>query len=121
MNFYDRYAKCCAQKGILPASQDTANKIGCSRSAISAFSKSGINPKGDIVAGAANLLDVSADYLLGLIEVPRPLHSPVELTKEEWEAITALRSMNEVGVSAALAMLAGLSTQANYAKEGSKD
>lgn len=121
MNFYDRYAKCCAQKGILPASQDTANKIGCSRSAISAFSKSGINPKGDIVAGAANLLDVSADYLLGLIEVPRPLHSPVALTKEEWAVIESLRSLNEEGVSAALAMLAGLSTQANYAKEGSKD
>ena len=95
MTFYDRYAKCCAQKGILPASQDTANKIGCSRSAISAFSKSGINPKGDIVAGAANLLDVSADYLLGLIEVPRPLHSPVELTKEEWEAKQKRRNRAE--------------------------
>ena len=38
-----------------------------------------------------------------------------------WEAITALSSLNEEGVSAALAMLAGLSTQANYVKEGSKD
>ncbi len=121
MNFYDRYAKCCAQKGILPASQDTADKIGCTRSAISAFSKSGINPKGDIVAGAAMLLDVSADYLLGLIEVPRPLQEPGALTSDEWKVITALRSMNEEGVSAALAMLTGLSTQANYAKVRSEE
>lgn len=121
MNFYDRYAKCCAQKGILPASKDTADKIGCTRSAISAFSKSGINPKGDIVAGAAKLLDVSADYLLGLIEVPRPLQAPLALSSDEWEVITALRSLNEEGVSAALAMLTGLSTQANYAKDCSEE
>lgn len=117
MNFYDRYAECCAKKGILPASQDTAEKIGCSRAAISAFSKSGINPKGDIVAGAASLLDVSADYLLGLIEAPRPLHDSVELTHDEMKAVSLLRSLNKEGVTAALAMLTGLAEQLNYKNE----
>lgn len=121
MNFYERYAECCAQKGIAPSSQAAADKLGCSRTAICSFAKSGITPKGDIVAGAAHMLDISADYLLGLIEAPRPLQTPVVLTKEELAVITALRSLNEEGISAALAMLAGLSTQTNYAKEGSED
>ena len=117
MSFYDRYAERCAQKGILPASQDTADKIGCSRAAISAFSKSGINPKGDIVAGAANLLDVSADYLLGLIDAPRPLHDSNELTQEEMKVVGLLRSLNKEGITAALAMLVGLSEQSIYRSE----
>lgn len=106
MSFYDRYAKCCREKGILPSSQATAEKLGCSRSNISSFASSGITPRGDIVANAAKMLDVSADYLLGLVDNPRPVDN--ETTGKEQAALDMFRLLNEDGQEAAIAMLNGL-------------
>lgn len=121
MTFYDRYAECCARKGILPVSQEAAEQLGCSRAGISSFAKSGVTPKGDIVARAAAMLDVSADYLLGLIEYPRPLNSSPDVSHEDAQALELLRSLNEEGVAAALAMLYGLSDQVIYKKCGESE
>ena len=62
MSFYERYALCCQNKGIAPVSQVAADAMGCTKATISAFAKNGTTPKGDTVARAAMMLDVSADY-----------------------------------------------------------
>ena len=114
MSFYDRYAECCREKGILPSSQATAEIIGCSRSNISALASSGITPKGDIVARAAQMLDVSADYLLGLTDTPRAVEAPI--TRAEGDALSLFRELNEEGQHAAIAMLSGLAQRDVYKK-----
>lgn len=99
MTFYDRYAECCRRNGIEPGSESTAQQIGCSRANISIFKKKGNTPNGDIVAGAAQLLNVSADYLLGLIDTPHPLkidNDEKDFSENEIELITAYRNHSEM-------------------------
>ena len=114
MTFYERYEKCCHEAGILPSSQATADQLGCARSNISTFAKSGITPKGDIVAGAAKMLNISADYLLGIIEAPRPIDD--SLTKNEMEVIRILRELNEEGCETVINVIRGLASQDIYKK-----
>lgn len=82
MTFYKLYAECCRQKGIAPVSRAAAEKTGCSKANISAFAKTGITRKGDVVGGAAKMLNVSSDYLLRLIDEPRTLEDYGSLTLE---------------------------------------
>ena len=116
MSFYERYALCCQNKGIAPVSQVAADAMGCTKATISAFAKNGTTPKGDTVARAAQMLDVSSDYLLGLIDDPHPVVVNKELSSTEEHAIALLRELNAEGAEAALAMLAGLSAQDIYKK-----
>ena len=116
MSFYERYALCCQNKGIAPVSQVAADAMGCTKATISAFAKNGTTPKGDTVARAAQMLDVSADYLLGLIDDPHPVVVNMELSSTEEHAVALLRELNAEGADAALAMLAGLSAQDIYKK-----
>ena len=111
-SFYDRYAECCREQGILPSSQATAEKLGCSRSNISNFASTGITPKGEIVANAARMLNVSADYLLGLVEVPHPIDNST--TPNDQIALDLFRRLNEDGQEAAIAMLNGLASGGIY-------
>ncbi len=90
----------------MPSSQATAEKLGCSRSNISNFASTGITPKGEIVANAARMLNVSADYLLGLVEVPRPIDNST--SPSDQIALNLFRQLNEEGQEAAIAMLNGL-------------
>lgn len=117
MSFYDRYALCCQQKGIAPVSQAAADTIGCTKATISAFAKNSTTPKGDIVAGVAKMLDVSADYLLGLTDDQHPIEVKPDLSKDEKEAVSILRELNEDGIEAAMAMLIGLHAQDIYKKD----
>ena len=116
MSFYERYALCCQNKGIAPVSQVAADAMGCTKATISAFAKNGTTPKGDTVARAAQMLDVSSDYLLGLIDDPHPVVVNKELSSTEEHAVALLRELNTEGAEAALAMLAGLSAQDIYKK-----
>ena len=116
MSFYERYALCCQNKGIAPVSQVAADAMGCTKATISAFAKNGTTPKGDTVARAAQMLDVSSDYLLGLIDDPHPVEVNKELSSTEEHAVALLRELNAEGADAALAMLAGLSAQDIYKK-----
>ena len=109
MSFYERYAKCCKEKGIQPASQATAEQIGCTRSNITALSKSGSTPRGDIVAGAAKMLNVSADYLLGLVDVPKPIEN--SFSENEVRVMRLLCELNANGQEAAEAVIRVLADQ----------
>ena len=113
-SFYERYVECCREKGILPSSQATAELIGCTRSNISQIANKGIIPKGEIVARAAKMLGVSADYLLGLTDTPQPINNSI--TKQEQTMLTLFRELNEEGRDAALAMLNGLTQSGIYKK-----
>ena len=116
MSFYERYALCCQNKGIAPVSQVAADAMGVTKATISAFAKNGTTPKGDTVARAAQMLDVSADYLLGLIDDPHAVEVNKELSSTEEHAIALIRELNVEGAEAALAMLAGLAAQDIYKK-----
>ena len=116
MSFYERYSLCCQNKGIAPVSQVAADAMGVTKATISAFAKNGTTPKGDTVARAAQMLDVSADYLLGLIDDPHAVEVSKELSTTEEHAITLIRELNVEGAEAALAMLAGLAAQDIYKK-----
>ena len=116
MSFYERYALCCQNKGIAPVSQIAADAMGCTKATISAFAKNGTTPKGDTVARAARMLNVSADYLLGLIDEPHAVEVNKKLTTTEEQAVALIRELNADGTEAALAMLAGLAAQDIYKK-----
>lgn len=112
MTFYERYADCCKRMGIEPGSERTAQQIGCSRANISIFKKKGNTPNGDIVAGAARLLNVTADYLLGVIDTPYPLErvkTESKSSENEIKLITAYRNHPEM--QAAVNTLLGISSQ----------
>jgi transcriptional regulator with XRE-family HTH domain len=68
MNFYERYAKVCADSGIDPCSQKAADMFGITRATISSWNKKNTAPKGETVAAVADALGVSSDYLLGRTE-----------------------------------------------------
>ena len=116
MSFYERYSLCCQNKGIAPVSQVAADAMGVTKATISAFAKNGTTPKGDTVARAAQMLDVSADYLLGLIDDPHAVVVNKELSATEEHAIALIRELNAEGADAALAMLTGLAAQDIYKK-----
>lgn len=65
MAFYERYALICAEKGIDPCSEKTAQMLGVTRATISQWGRKNTAPKGETVAVIADKLNVSADYLLG--------------------------------------------------------
>ena len=116
MSFYERYSLCCQNKGIAPVSQVAADAMGVTKATISAFAKNGTTPKGDTVARAAQMLDVSADYLLGLLDDPHAVVVNKELSATEEHAIALIRELNAEGADAALAMLTGLAAQDIYKK-----
>lgn len=64
MEFYERYSRSCARKGINPVSQTNADLFGVSKSAITNWKRKNIVPNGATIALIANELGVSADYLL---------------------------------------------------------
>lgn len=70
MSFYERYARICAQRGIDPCGQKTADLFSTTRATISTWGKKGTTPNGAMVAVIADALHVSADYLLGRTDDP---------------------------------------------------
>ncbi len=64
MNFFDRYSQICKSRGLEPCSQQMADKIKTNRSTISQWNTRNTAPKGETIAIIADVLGVSADYLL---------------------------------------------------------
>lgn len=117
MTFYERYAKCCHEKGIAPVSQFAADQLGCTKGTISAAAKNGTVPKGEIVAGAAKMLGVSVDYLLALTDNTHTIETNIPTDSTLAKAMAAFQLLNTKGQEAALAMLTGLSSQPVYQKD----
>ena len=114
MSFFDRYSDCCKQKGISPVSQAAAENLHCSKANISSLAKSGSSPRGDIIMYAAQMLDVSADYLLGLIDTPHPVQTSPDLTADEQHVLEVIQKLNPAGLAASLSMLDGIERNPQY-------
>ena len=114
MSFYTRYEECCRRKNISPVSQTAADSLQCTKANISTLARTGAMPRGDIIARAAQMLDVSADYLLGLTDVPSSLNDSLKVLPEEKEAVLLFHDLNKEGQKAAISMLKGLSSQKDY-------
>ncbi len=114
MTFYERYEQCCREKGISPKSQFAADKLGCTKSSISAFARSGKAPQGSIIANAAKMLDVSADYLLNIIDTPRKINS--DCTEKELEIFADIKELNTETQESLHAMISGLLNKEIYKK-----
>ena len=71
MTFYERYIMLCDDRRIDPCSKSTADALDVSKATISLWGKNDNVPKGDTIAKMADLLHVSADYLLGRTDNPR--------------------------------------------------
>lgn len=70
MNFYDRYSLIARERGLDACSQKAADLFGITRATISVWGSKGTTPKGETVAKIADVLHVSADYLLGRTDDP---------------------------------------------------
>ncbi len=114
MSFFTRYEECCKRNHIPPVSQEAADKLGCSKSNISFLARTNTTPKGETVARAAKMLNISADYLLELTDTPRQIHSNEDVSFISQEALTLFKELNADGQTAALAMLRGLTLQNIY-------
>ena len=114
MSFYERYEKCCQEKGILPKSQFAADKLGCTKASISAFSKTGKAPAGSIVANAAKMLNVTSDYLLEIIDSPK--HINIDIQNQEIELMADIQKLNLKTQLALHTMVQGLLTKEIYKK-----
>ncbi len=64
MNFYDRYVQTCEEKGVTPCSASTADALNITKATISQWGRNNSVPNGVTLAKIADMLDVSADYLL---------------------------------------------------------
>ncbi len=116
MSFYDRYEACCRRANMDPVSESTAKQLNCSRALVSTWKKKSTTPNGEIVANAARILNVSADYLLGIVDEPHPVNIESKLTPNEDRVLLILRELNAEGQEAAIAMLSGLMAQDIYKK-----
>lgn len=117
MTFYEIYEKHCKDLGIAPVSQAAADAIGCSKSTISSLAKTGQTPKGETIVGIAKMLNISADYLLGLCDSPVPISK--KLSNEEIELLRLFDELNDDGKVALLALVRGLSAEPLYKKDNS--
>ena len=120
MSFYDRYSEMCKKINISPTGKYAAGCLECDRSYLSKLRKSGATPSGELVARAAIMLDVSADYLLGIINEPHPVHIHYSETMSDIEIIIENKRFNSLGKSAAEAMINGLAQNENFIIDDNK-
>lgn len=94
MDFYERYEALCSVKGIAPCSHAAAEQMGTSTATIS-YWKKGTKPTIDRIRAAADMLDTSADYLLGRTDNPVSIDELVDgVTPHEQELLNAYRAMS---------------------------
>lgn len=91
--FYERFSALCGKHGVT-VSHVSINILGCGNSTASGWKK-GAQPSAAVVAKAAAYFGVSADYLLGLIDEPKPIHAEYVLSESESGLIEKLRQCDE--------------------------
>lgn len=92
--FFERLNELCAKNG-LTVSYAAINILGCGNSTATGWKK-GSQPSAAIVAKAAEYFGVSADYLLGLIDEPKPIRARYDLSDSESALIEKLRACDEI-------------------------
>lgn len=85
----DRLRQARMQAGY--TQKELAKRIGIGESQIWRAENRKGDPSADHLARIARELNVSADYLLGLVEAPRSHLTTKDLSRDETELITALR------------------------------
>jgi len=107
--FYQRLSELCRKKDMT-ISYVSMHILGCSNGTASGWKK-GAQPSAAVVAKAAAYFGVSADYLLGLIDEPKPIHAEYELSERESVLIEKLRRCDETtrrrAINCALAAMDG--------------
>lgn len=91
--FYQRLSE-LSEKGGSTISAVSVNALGCGNGTASAWKK-GSQPSAAVVAKAAEHFGVSADYLLGLIDEPKPIRAEYDLSDSESALIEKLRACDE--------------------------
>jgi transcriptional regulator with XRE-family HTH domain len=86
MVFFDRFNTVCKQRGTSPNA--VAQKLKISSGTITAW-KNGTNPKSTAIADISKYFDISADYFLGLTDMPIPIKENKKKlpTKKELESV----------------------------------
>lgn len=92
--FYERLSGLCEKNGST-ISAVTIQVLGCGNGTASSWKK-GSQPSAAIVAKAAEYFGVSADYLLGLIDEPKPIRARYDLSDSESALIEKLRACDEI-------------------------
>lgn len=107
--FYERLGELCEKNGMT-ISRMAIHVLGCGNSTATGWKK-GAQPSAAVVAKAAAHFGVSADYLLGLIDEPKPIHAEYELSERESVLIEKLRRCDETtrrrAINCALAAMDG--------------
>ena len=80
MNFYDRYKYLCGLKRLSPQSKEVLDAIGVTSGTVTGWSR-GATPKPEIISNIARYFDISADYLLGLSDIPHFENTVEEMTE----------------------------------------
>ena len=86
--FGERYRIKCRENSIYPCGTEAQQSLGCTKSYISKMMKSSEFPSVRVILAAADMLDVSTDYLLGRIDDTT--------TNEVDDYITSIRGSIEV-------------------------
>lgn len=106
MTFYERYAAIAEKQGLDPCSQKAADLFGLTKATISVWNVKGTTPKGETVATMADMLGVSADYLLGRTDDPTDYARKTEgPATPEATVVQRIRSIQPPAISKALMIL----------------
>lgn len=86
----DRLALIRKQRGY--SQEDLSQATGIGVKMVGRYERGEVDPSGESLAKIASLLEVSADYLLGLVEEPEQRLTEEMLSPMERKLITAVRS-----------------------------
>ncbi|SRR5258708_40006637 len=80
------------RKALGLSQDDLAELTGCLQTQISRYENNEAFPMSDALESLARALNVSADWLLGIADVPNPALSESDLNDLERDAVNAVRS-----------------------------
>lgn len=100
--FYDRLVALCRMNGT-NITEVAVTHLHVASSAPAGWKK-GASPRSDVVIRAAEYFGVTADYLLGLTDVPTPL-TATEVSPEVQAAAVKLSAASDIARKAAVAAM----------------
>lgn len=108
MNFYERYEQVCRDRDLEPTGRKIESLMKprvptFSRTTPNKWKDNGNSPKGEVVAALADILQVSADYLLGrtVDETDHTKEQPT-LTKKQKDLLKLFARLEEANQSDAM-------------------